>query len=377
MSTSSEKEESRFITLAIHTFNKAQQLKSLLDSEGIESVLQNVNLEHPEVSVGVRVRIHEKDLPFALRIVENPEIFSHEDIPVNRLLKKREILIPVDFSDHSHHATCAAFTLADRQDAVIHLLHTFVNQFNGRSLQLSPTFTYDALDNSQLNADYVKAHQRMTVYEAKLKQLIKQGSIPAVKFSTEIAEGLPEDLILSTAKRRSPTLIVMGTRGAGAKARELVGSVTAEVLDSCRFPVFTVPDKSVDWSPEKTPDVMMFVEFDQEDFIVLDILHRFLQIQNSANVTFVKIEKTVLSRSYSDFSVLIEYASQHYPECQFNSIATDIDMLLKRFSNSDISLPDLIVIPSKKKNVFSRLFNPGIAHRLLFHSDIPMMVIPV
>ena len=38
---------------------------------------------------------------------------------------------------------------------------------------------------------------------------------------------------------------------------------------------------------------------------------------------------------------------------------------------------DLIVVPNKKKNVFARFFNPSLAHRLLFHSDITMMVIPV
>ena len=38
---------------------------------------------------------------------------------------------------------------------------------------------------------------------------------------------------------------------------------------------------------------------------------------------------------------------------------------------------DLIVVPNKKKNIFARFFNPSLAHRLLFHSDIPMMVIPV
>ena len=38
---------------------------------------------------------------------------------------------------------------------------------------------------------------------------------------------------------------------------------------------------------------------------------------------------------------------------------------------------DLMVVPNRKKNVFARLFNPGIAHRVLFHFDIPMMVVPV
>ena len=58
------------ITLAIHTFRYALRLKSLLESEGIAAALQNVNLSEPGVNAGVRVRIDERDLPKALRIIE-------------------------------------------------------------------------------------------------------------------------------------------------------------------------------------------------------------------------------------------------------------------------------------------------------------------
>ena len=40
----------RLITVAIHTYDRAIELKNLLEKEGIEVLLQNVNLEHPTVS---------------------------------------------------------------------------------------------------------------------------------------------------------------------------------------------------------------------------------------------------------------------------------------------------------------------------------------
>ena len=67
---------SRFITLAIHTYEKALSLRTLLENEGITVELHNVNLEDPRLSSGVRVRIPEHDLPLALRIVENRELFA-------------------------------------------------------------------------------------------------------------------------------------------------------------------------------------------------------------------------------------------------------------------------------------------------------------
>ena len=57
--------EKQLVTLAIHTYEKAQILKTLLESEGIEAYIHNVNQIQPVISAGVRIRIKEGDLPRA------------------------------------------------------------------------------------------------------------------------------------------------------------------------------------------------------------------------------------------------------------------------------------------------------------------------
>ena len=52
--------------------------------------------------------------------------------------------------------------------------------------------------------------------------------------------------------------------------------------------------------------------------------------------------------------------------------------LLDDFSKIMDDIPfQLICVPNKKRTVFARLFNPSLAHKILFRADIPMMVIPV
>ena len=65
--------EDKLVTLAIRTYHRAQMIKAVLQEEGIETVIHNLNLEQPEMAVGVRVRIKESDLPRALTIVEEME----------------------------------------------------------------------------------------------------------------------------------------------------------------------------------------------------------------------------------------------------------------------------------------------------------------
>ena len=61
--------EEKLVTLAILTYSKAQILKNVLENEGIEACIHNVNLIQPVISSGVRIRIRESDLPRALKKV--------------------------------------------------------------------------------------------------------------------------------------------------------------------------------------------------------------------------------------------------------------------------------------------------------------------
>ena len=118
----------RLITVAIHTYDRAHQLKTLLESEGIAVTLQNVNLTNPSISAGIRVRIRECDLPQALRVIENMEILAPEAVRTLQDEKRAAILVPVDFSDNSLKATLVAFRIADALKVDIHLLHSFVDR---------------------------------------------------------------------------------------------------------------------------------------------------------------------------------------------------------------------------------------------------------
>ena len=53
--------EDKLVTLAILTYTKAQILKNVLENEGIETYIHNVNQIQPVVCSGVRLRIKESD----------------------------------------------------------------------------------------------------------------------------------------------------------------------------------------------------------------------------------------------------------------------------------------------------------------------------
>lgn len=374
-------EEDRLITVAIHTYDHAVALKNMLEREGVTAVLHNVNLSTPVVSSGVRVRIKESDLPQALRIIENSEIFA----PKKECAQSADdaepiILVPVDFSDYSMKATVMAFDVAYRHKARIMLLHSFINPALSKRVQLTDSFSFELAESQEVgNALMRAARITMDLFETQLRQRIKDGEIPPVKFSNLITEGVPEDVINETAKTLSPILIVMGTRGADRKEEELIGSVTAEVLDSCKFPVFSIPENI---SLERVSDIshlIFFSNLEQEDLLAIEAIYR-LFVHTPLEITIVHVpgKKELSSSDRKAIKSLVEYCRNHYPSFTFNSDEIALGTLgddYRRIAREH--KVNLVALPNKKRNVFFRFFNPSLAHKLLLHADIPMLVIPV
>lgn len=375
-------ENNRLVTLAIHTLDEATKLKSLLEREGVDATLQNVNLGSPVMSAGVRVRIAEGDLPLALRIIENPEIFARESNEVsNSATDSRTILVPVDFTEKSVAAARLALKIADAGQAHrVVLLHAFLVPHTNPLMNLGNTLN---LDSAGAEADDVKisgimarmARGEMRKLEQLLRAEIKSGDLPAVRFSTVIVEGLPEEAIGQYIKEHTNVrMLLMGSRAVEKKALDLAGSVTAEVLGGCRIPALTLPEDSTLTELSQVKQIALLSHLEQEDFLVLDAVNRLLPSDNALTVKIICMPNDRYSKSTNEAArrALKEYCAEHFPAHEFTMVEHQ-----KSDHSLDIEGADMVVIPSRKKNILARLFNPGAAHRLLFHADIPLFVVPV
>ncbi len=369
----------RLITIAIHTFERAHRMKTLLETHGVKVALQNVNLTNPSISSGVRVRIAEADLPLALRIVENAEIFSPEVMDEKK--GQRKILVPVDFSDNSFKACIVAFRIAAIHDATVHLLHSYIDPtYTARaSMQLSETLDFepgaDAIEDITMEREISRvAADSMRDLEAKIREKIKDGVLPPARFDSEVVEGLPEDSVDEYAGTHHPMLIVMGTKGADETNRHLFGSVTAEVLDSCRCTILTVPDSTSIPTVDKLRNVIFFASGTQDDILTLDALYRLLP-ETSLSITLVALPEKGTEKGAQG---LLSYCRGHYPPYTFSlsplSLTNPVDDYDRIAEGQKV---DFIVVGTRKRNIFARLFSPTLAHKLLFHADTPLLSIPV
>lgn len=375
----------RFITLVIHTYDRAITLRKILESHGIKVKFENLVVSGTHIASGVRVKIPESDLPLALKIVESGDNYAAAKLEMKMSGYSDSILVPVDFSPYSMLAVKVAFDIASKLERHPIILHSYATPYFMGALDYADPLDMDmeAASGSEMTElmagrDIRKeAEKMMSDFRKEIESAQADGSLPDIKFSVTLNEGVPEDVILEFCRLTPPSLVVMATRGKEKKEEDLVGSVTAEVLDSCRVPVIAVPDNYKFVSLKSIKKVVYFCNLDQHDIIAFDSIMRLLNYAVT-DFTLVPVNDRAGSKILKKVNALKEYFTKTYPTATFSSevfsdknFSSDLEKYVKEKNI------EFLVVPNKKKNIFSRLFNPGIAHRILFERDMPLLALPV
>lgn len=87
-----------------------------------------------------------------------------------------------------------------------------------------------------------------------------------------LREGIPEEEILRYSKEYRPRIVIMGTRGKNQKDIDLIGSVTAEVIERSRVPVLAIPENTPFKQLAEAKRIAFITNFDQRDLIAFDSL---------------------------------------------------------------------------------------------------------
>ena len=368
--------EKKFVTLAIHTNEKAQILKSVLESEGIEVCIDDVNINNPGVSAGVRIRIQESDLPRALNVVENRHLFSYAEPETHRTDDGRKrILVPVDFSDYSIKACRVAFNLAKEMDAKVKILHVYFNPYYPTALPMAEAFAYQAKEGESFQNIIEKVRSDIQKLCSMIDDKIASGEFPAVNYSYVLKEGLPEEEIVRFSKEYQPSLIVMGTRGKDQKDADLIGSVTAEVIEMTRIPVFSVPENTHFHSMAEVKNVAFLTSFSQRGLISFDAMMNFVSdFDLTIHFTHIANKK---DDKWDEIKLagIKAYFAEQYPNLKIEYKVIEGDMLKGIDSFVQEAKIDILALTTAKRNIFARMFNPSMSRKMLFHTDTPLLVL--
>ncbi len=137
----------------------------------------------------------------------------------------KSILVATDFSAASDRAIEYAASFARRYGSAIYLTH--VVTLDGYPL-VSPEYTARSLE------------QKHTEVQTRFRQAKKSGELMAVPFKSIIKEGNLWPAIDECIKEFDIDLVIVGTHGAGAIEKVLIGSSAEEIFRKANVPVLTV-----------------------------------------------------------------------------------------------------------------------------------------
>ncbi len=363
----------KLLTIATLPFAKAQILKTLLGKEAIEAVLDDLNLPEGTSSLAVRVQIMEEDLEKAFPILE--EFLGKSSVQHPPLREEeRQILVPVDFSGYSMKAAKVAFGIARSLNAKMVLFHAYPNPIV-YSVPFSDIYAFDTglvvhLENAEKNA-----REQM---EAFLKGLVRHFTREVwnqVETEFIIKAGDPRDDILSYSQKHQVMVIVMGTQGKAGSEMDILGSVTAEIITDARVPVLAIPEETPEDIATSFHKILYATNFDEKDFTAIEKLMRIIEPYH-AEIKCIHVgrsEEPVWD--VAKLQGMKDILRNKYPSKVFDCqliIGDDILGELQRFIEQEKI--DVIALTTRKRNMLARMFNPGIARKMLFHTSIPLLV---
>lgn len=129
------------------------------------------------------------------------------------------ILVPVDFSDHSHRALSMARVLATRYGASLHLVHVV-------------ELLHTPFQPGGLTSRFEEHPELRDKYRDALRDMLRD-----TKGEVTVAEGTVAGEILWWREKLGARLVVMGSRGLSGLKHLLLGSVAEKVARFCEVPV--------------------------------------------------------------------------------------------------------------------------------------------
>lgn len=295
------------------------------------------------------------------------------------------VLIPVDFSAKGFLAVSVGFELARRLQCDAVLLHASVVPSPPPVPQFPDDF--NGIDNEEAEMQEVEMERdihavdvrSMDELKSKISSLQKKGSLADVKFTTLLEPGMPEEVIAEYCTLNPPKVVVMATRSREKRLEELIGSVTAEVIDHGYAPVLSVPEEYSFHGFRDIVRICAFCHLDQGDFAAISKLLDMFNRPEVKIFLFPAVQKVQGIKLTHELRMLQTKLKNAFPNSDFiipeienrGNAREEVEALFKK---EDIQM---ILAPNRYRNALSRFFNPGLAHKILYEIDFPMLAIPV
>lgn len=366
----------KLITLAIHKTEKANILKNILESNGIDVVLENVTQnESSNELCGIAVRIEESYLNKALNVIGENQLFNYKDVETHKIDDGRKrILVAVDFSSYSMKACLTAFNIAKEIDAKVKILHVFHNIYFPSHIPFA-----DSLKSSPDEGLLNKSRKEMLNLCLQIDKKITEGTFPSVNYSYSLREGLVVEEIEQFVNEYKPALLILGTKGLDNNENHILGGVTADIIEMNDVPVLAMPENSPINSIADIKHIAFLTNLHPRDLNSFNSLVNILKDHSDIKITLVHInQKSGKGDKWSETELLgmSEHFKKIYPQLNIEYKLIDSQNIPQSINdyveNENITV---ICLNTRRRNFLGRIFAPSVSRKVLINSNKALLVL--
>jgi len=365
----------RIRTLATLTYMRAQLLCAMLEDNGIECFITNIN-RIKEAPGGVKVKINEADARVAMDIYKNfkSAYGAQKEPAINYMRSIRRILVPVDFTPHSENAIHYALLVATHLKADIKLFNAYLDPM-GTSQTYFESFAYNPDFDKIIKEIEEETERNLVALKKRIDTIISFKKITGVNVSFDMVKGNAVNAVMFEAEEYKPGIIIIGTRGSELEGLRSFGSFTSQIIDKSTIPVLAIPSgyESQNVAPPKR--ILYASDLDQTDFSALSrlvsIAHPFYSKLYCVHVAHKEANKEDELLMLELRKYMFDVLGEVNIECgllESDDMQQGIDKFIK---SRNI---DVLALTTHKRNFMQRLFKPSITKKFLFQSNIPLLI---
>lgn len=269
----------------------------------------------------------------------------------------KKILVPTDFSSTANTALRYAEALAQHWNASLDVIHIYNFEYLEQNLS-------DRLRNALREEKMEAAHRN---FNEELKEMGLENSD---RIEPVLREGYAGEETVEYAVDQEVDLIVMGTRKEHNTLEKIFGSVSTDVVRRAESPVLVVPEGA---SFEKIEHIGYATDFNLADANAFDELKQFAK-DFGAKLHLVHVtEEGDRDEMVSELSDKGWFESTEQ-DVSFTMLRDDsvIDGLDGFAKEKDL---DIMAMFIPHRNFWERLFHRSFTRRMVFHSDLPLLIL--
>lgn len=271
-------------------------------------------------------------------------------------MTRKKILVPLDFSECSLNALHAAIRIAKKLDNDLLLLHTYHVPASFNDVTIPDLYEFARS----------KAEEQFEEVENSVSEL------NSVSYEILMDYALAPDFIKLTSTRYEVSLIIMGTMGATGLNEIFIGSNTYEVVKVSKCPVLAIPKNA------RTNDISnIALAVDYHEVPGREVFESLIELARiyDSEIHILNVSKsTVIADGEADEARKFERYFKQVDHNYNYELDEDVEEGINAYlTNHDI---DILVLIRRHHNLIDRLFKKNITKKMVYHTDIPLLVLP-